>query len=68
MFKYGYPQTRKRKKRTARKSKDYAAWANTVSNLKDKTEHKLAYEDMYEDSKNKDDTEDNQYSDIEYFA
>lgn len=71
MFKYMYPQTRKRKKRTARKSKDYAAYVNAMSKSideTDKSDYKLAYEDMYGDSKNKDDTEDNQYSDIEYFA
>lgn len=68
MFKYEYPQTRKRKKCTARKSKDYAAWTNAVLNLKDNSKYNLTYEDMYEDSKNKVDIEDNQYSDIEYFA
>lgn len=70
MFKYGYPQTRKRRKKKYedQQIEKYAAWANAVSNLKDKTEHKLAYEDMYEGNKNKDDIEDNQYSDIEYFA
>lgn len=70
MFKYGYPQTRKRRKKKYedQQIEKYADWANAVSNLKDKSDYKLAYEDMYEDSKNKDDIEDNQYSDIEYFA
>lgn len=34
----------------------------------DKSNYKLAYEDKYGDNKNKDDIEDNQYNDIEYFA
>lgn len=70
MFKYGYPQTRKRRKKKYedQQIEKYAAWANAVLNLKDNSEYNLTYEDMYEDSKNKDDIEDNQYSDIEYFA
>lgn len=73
MFKYEYPQTRKRKRK---KYKDqqiekYAAYANVMSKSIDETDkydYKLTYEDMYGDSKNKEDTEDNQYSDTEYFA
>lgn len=73
MYKYMYPQTRKRRKK---KYKDqqiekYAAYANVMSKSideTDKSDYKLTYEDMYRDSKNKDDTEDSQYSDIEYFA
>lgn len=70
MFKYGYPQTRKRRKKKYedQQIEKYAAWTNAVLNLKDNSEYNLTYEDMYEDSKNKDDIEDNQYSDIEYFA
>lgn len=73
MYKYMYPQTRKRRKK---KYKDqqiekYAAYANVMSKSideTDKSDYKLTYENMYRDKKNKDDTEDNQYSDIEYFA
>lgn len=73
MYKYMYPQTRKRRKK---KYKDqqiekYAAYANVMSKSideTDKSDYKLTYENMYIDKKNKDDTEDNQYSDIEYFA
>lgn len=70
MFKYEYPQTRKRRKKKYedQQIEKYAAWTNAVLNLKDNSEYNLTYEDMYEDSKNKDDIEDNQYSDIEYFA
>ena len=39
-----------------------------MSNLTDKDEYKLTYEDMYGDNKNKAVTDDGQYSDREYFA
>lgn len=73
MFKYGYPQTRKRrrKKYEDQQIEKYAAYVNAMSKSideTDKSDYKLTYEDMYGDSKNKEDTEDNQYSDIEYFA
>lgn len=73
MYKYMYPQTRKRrrKKYEDQQIEKYAAWANMMSNMKDEpdnSKYKLTYEDMYGDSKNKVDTEDNQYSDREYFA
>ena len=73
MYKYMYPQTRKRrrKKYKDQQIEKYAAYVNAMSKSideTDKSDYKLAYEDMYGDSKNKDDIEDNQYSDIEYFA
>lgn len=70
MFKYEYPQTRNRRKKKYedQQIEKYAAWTNAVLNLKDNSKYNLTYEDMYEGNKNKDDIEDNQYSDIEYFA
>lgn len=73
MFKYGYPQTRKRRKKKYedQQIEKYAAYANAMSKSIDETDksnYKLTYEDMYGDKKNKDDADDNQYSDWEYFA
>ena len=73
MYKYEYPQTRKRRKKKYedQQIEKYAAYVNAMSKSideTDKSDYKLTYEDMYEGNKNKDDTEDNQYSDIEYFA
>ena len=61
----------------ARSVRECTAWVDTISKITgenswgnevDTQKYKLTYEDMYGDNKNKDNTEDSQYSDREYFA
>lgn len=61
----------------ARSVRECTAWVDTISKITGENrwdsevntqQYKLTYEDMYRDNKNKDDTEDSQYNDREYFA